>query len=233
MHIRLFVALLVSAVSLQAQAATEPRPDGRRLQLGTDSLEVFVVRQGEQQKTGIVVDQLDTVRVSGELRIRRIYSRTDVALGNGADTLIDRFPDLAPRSVRSHSEGGGTEILTWRAGRVSGSFEQPGRIRRSIDTVAAALQYSSASFDLILRASPLAGGYEVTVQGFSGRQGAKTLTARVIASEVLPGFGDTWRVERDIGGRAATAWIAKTSRRLVRQVIQVSPGLELLIAARS
>jgi hypothetical protein len=232
MHTRLLLALLASAISLQAQGVSEPRPDGRRLQLGTDSLDVFVVRQGQQQKTGIIVDQLDTVRVGGELRIQRIYSRTDVALGNGVDTLVDRFPDLAPRSVRSHSEGGGTEILVWRGGRVTGSVEPTGRNKRSIDTSAAPQLYSSASFDLILRASPLTGGYELAAQTYSGRQGARTLTARVIASEVLPGFGDTWRVDADFAGRAVTFWIAKTSRRLIRQLIQVAPGTELLITAR-
>src|SRR5215211_4978714 len=136
MHTRLFFALVGSALSLQAQSTSQPNPDGRRLQLGTDSLAVFVVRQGQQQRTGTIVDRLDTVRVNGELRIRRIYRRADVVLGDGVDTLVDRFADLAARSVRSNSEGGGTETLTWRAGRVSGSVEQTGRNKRSIDTAA-------------------------------------------------------------------------------------------------
>src|SRR5215217_151623 len=80
MHTRVFFALLGSAVTLQAQLVREPRPDGRRLQLGTDSLEIFVVRQGQQQRTGLIVDRLDTLRMNGELRIQRIYRRIDVAL---------------------------------------------------------------------------------------------------------------------------------------------------------
>lgn len=231
MHTCLFAALFACAASLQAQSVREPQPDGRRLQLGLDSLEVFVIRQGQQQRTGIVLDRLDTVRVNGEVRLRRVYRRVDLILGSGVDTLIDHFPDLAPRSVHSFSEGGGTETLVWRAGRVTGGVEHPGKTKRSIDTTAGPSVYSSASFDLILRTSPLADGYEVVVPAYSGRQGAKTLTAKVVASEVLSGFGDTWRVEANFAGLSVTYWIAKSSRRLIRQVIRAAPQTELVVAA--
>jgi hypothetical protein len=227
----LLVALLGYGVSLRAQSVREPNPDARLLQLGTASLEVFVVRQGQQQRTGTIVDRLDTIRVNGEVRLQRVYRRTDVILGNGVDTLVDHFPDLAPRSVQSRSDGGGTELLAWSAGRLTGTVEQPGKTKRSIDTTAAPSLYSSASFDLILRASPLAEGYEIAVPAYSGRKGATILTAKVIAAEVLPGFGDTWRVDANFAGLSVTFWIAKSSRRLIRQVIRVTPETELVFAA--
>jgi hypothetical protein len=74
-------------------------------------------------------------------------------------------------------------------------------------------------------------GYQVAVPAFSARQGAATITARVTASETLPGFGSTWRVEADYAGMPVTFWIAAASRRVVRQVIRVSPGTELLYVA--
>ena len=155
MHTRLFFVVFGLAIPLHAQSPREPKPDARRLQLGTDSLEVYLVRQGDRQRTGTIIDRLDTVRVDGELRLQRVYRRIDAALGNGVDTLVDRFPDLAPRRVRSRSDDGGTEILDWSSGRITGMVDQPGRPRRSIDTAVTPSVYSGASFDLVVRASPL------------------------------------------------------------------------------
>jgi hypothetical protein len=230
MRALLLVALLGVGVSLRAQPAREPRPDGRRLHLGTDSLEVFLVRQRQWQRTGTIVDRLDTIRVDRELRLQRVYRRTDAVLGNGVDTLIDHFPDLAPRSVQSRSDGGGTELLVWSAGRLTGTLEQPGKTQQSIDTTAAPSLYSSASFDLILRASPLAEGYEIAVSAYSARRGATMLTGKVIGAEVLAGLGDTWRVDANFGGISVTFWIAKTSRRLIREIVRVSPEIEFVFA---
>jgi hypothetical protein len=227
----LLIALLGYGVSLRAQPVREPKPDGRRLQLGTDSLVVFVVRQRRQEQSGTIVDVLDTIRVNGEVRLQRVYRRTDVVLGDGVDTLVDHFPDLAPRNVQSRSDGGGTELLTWRGGRLTGTVEQTGKTKRSIDTAVAPSLYSSSSFDLILRASPLAEGYEIAVSTYSARRGATILTAKVVGAEVVPGFGDTWRVDANFAGLSVTFWIAKTSRRLIRQVIRVSPETELLFVA--
>jgi hypothetical protein len=230
MRTLLLVGLLGYGVSLRAQPVREPKPDARRLHLGTDSLEVFIVRQRQWQRTGTIVDRLDTIRVDGELRLQRIYRRTDAVLGNGVDTLVDHFPDLVPRSVQSRSEGGGTELLVWSAGRLTGTLEQPAKEKQSIDTTAAPSLYSSASFDLILRASPLAEGYEIAVSGYSARRGATILTAKVIGPEVLAGLGDTWRLDANFGGISVTFWIAKTSRRLIREIVRVSPEIEFVFA---
>jgi len=229
----ILVLAAAAAGSLHAQSSRAPKPDARRLTLGTDSLDVFVVRQGRPLRTGAIVDRLDTVRVGGELLLRRVYRRTDAALGNGVDTLVDRFPDLTPHSVRSASDGGGTETLAWRAGRMTGAVERSGSSTRTIDTTAAASTFSRSSVDLVLRASPLAVGYEVAVPAYSARQGAATIAARVAASETLPGFGPAWRVEADYAGMPVTFWIDAGSRRVVRQLIRVAPGTELLyVAAR-
>jgi len=230
MRTLLLVGLIGYGASLHAQQVREPKPDGRRLQLGTDSLEVFIVRQRQWQRTGTIVDRLDTIRVGGELRLQRVYRRTDAVLGNGVDTLIDHFPDLAPRSAHSRSDDGGTELLAWSAGRITGTLDQPAKSTRSIDTTVAPSLYSSASFDLILRASPLAEGYEIAVSAYSARRGATMLTGKVIGTELLAGLGDTWRVDANFGGISVTFWIAKTSRRLIREIVRVSPEIEFVFA---
>ncbi|HMA24119.1 MAG TPA: hypothetical protein VKP00_08990, partial [Gemmatimonadaceae bacterium] len=147
------------------------------------------------------------------------------------DTLVDAFADLRLRLVDSRSEGGGVEHVEWRNGRVVGVVEQSGTATRQVDTAATSAVYSSSSFDLIVRAAPLAQGYALTIPAFSGRQGAKTVSAKVAASETLPRLGATWRVEADLGGRSATYWIAKDSHRLVRALVRVTPGIEILLLA--
>jgi len=230
MLIRSSIAFAIACSTIQAQSRPVPRLDTRLLRLRTDSLEVYLVHQGKQHRTGSIVDALDTVRVDGELCFQRVYRRTDAELGNGVDTLIDAVADLTLRSIDSRSDDGGVAHVEWNAGHIAGIVEQSGRSARRIDTAVAGGAYSSASFDLILEASPLGQGYSVTVSAFSPRQGAKVVSGRVAGSETLPGFGATWRVEADYGERTATFWITKNTRRLVRQLVHVTPALDILIA---
>ena len=231
MLIRFLAAIALVSSTIQAQAKSVAGLDPRLLRLTTDSLEVYIVNQGERYRSGTIVDALDTVRVNGELRLQRIYSRTDVALGNGIDTLVDALADLTLRLVDSRSDGGGVEHVEWRNGRIVGTIEQSDKPRRKINVAAPGGMYGSASFDLILEAAPLADGYTVSIPAFSGRQGPKTVSAKVAGSEKLPRFGATWRVDVDLGGRTATFWITKDSRRLVRQLVHVAPETEILILA--
>ena len=231
MLIRSLLAIALVSVTAHAQPKPVARLDPGLLKFKTDTLEVYVVRRGKQARTGRIVDALDTVRVNGELRFRRVYSRIDELLGDGVDTLVDAFGNITLRQVDSRSDGGGVEHLEWRSGRLTGRIEQSGRPARQVDTAAADGVYNSASFDLILRAAPLANGYTLTLPAFSGRQGPKTVSAKVAGSETLRPFGATWRLDMDFGGRSGTFWITKDSRRLVRQLVHAAPGVDFLILA--
>ena len=233
MLIRSLLAVALVASTIQAQARSVAGVDPTLLRLATDSLEVYIVNHGDRYRSGTIVDALDTVRVNGELRLLRVYRRTDVALGNGVDTLVDAFADLTLRIVDSRSDGGGVEHVEWQNGRIVGTVEQSGKPTRKVNFAAPGGVYSSASFDLILEGAPLADGYTVSISAFSGRQGSKAMSAKVAGSENLPHFGATWRVEVDLGGRTATFWITKDSRRLVRQLVHVGPEVEILILASS
>jgi hypothetical protein len=225
--------LAFAATSALAQAPATPQPDGRRLRLTRDSLEIFFIRLGQPQRTGFLIDRLDTVRVNGETLLRRVCQTTDAVLGSRVDTLTDVLAALQPRMVRSRADRG-TERLDWGPTRVTGVVEEPDGPSRAVNSPLPSGWYSSASFDLILRASPLAEGYRITVPTFSGREGSQVLTAQVVGSEDVPGHGDTWRIEADFAGLPVTFWISKTSRRLVQQVMHVSPGLEIMfVAARA
>jgi hypothetical protein len=223
------IALAITATSAFAQTPAAPQPDGHRLRLATDSLEVYVVRLGHPQRTGFLIDRLDTVRVDGETMLRRIRRTTDAALGSSVDTIVHALATLQPRIVRSYSDRG-LERLDWQASRVVGVVEEPDSPVRSIDSPLPKGWYGRESFDLILRACPLAEGYGVAVPTF-GREGSQVLTATVAASEVVEGHGDTWRIEADVASLPVTFWISKTSRRLVREIIHVSPVLQIMFVA--
>jgi hypothetical protein len=227
----LIAVLTAHATAQSAQGGLAPHPDGRLLRLTTDSLEVYVVRRGQSERTGLIVDRLDTARVNGEVVLRRVYRTNDAVLGISLDTLIDVLPDLHARSVRTAGTRA-IEELDWKGNRVTGTVEQNGKAGRGIDErVPEGGGYSSASFDVILRASPLTDGYAVAVPAFSGQEGAAVLTARVVGSEDISGYGDTWRVDADFSGMSVSFWISKTSRRLVRQIMRIAPGAEIHFVA--
>jgi hypothetical protein len=232
MHrVRLYslILLVATATSAVAQSQAGPQPDGRRLRLASDSLEVYVVRLGQVQRTGYLVDRLDTLRVGGETVLRRIYRTTDAVLGSSVDTLIDVLSTLQPRSVRTRSDKI-AERLDWQTSRVVGVVEETDKPSRSVESPFPGGWYSSASFDLILRASPLADGYGVAVPSFSGREGSRVLTAKVTGSEGAD-LGDVWVVDADFAGVPVTFWISKATRRLVRQVMYVAPGTQIMFLA--
>ena len=228
---RLLFALVVVATSVvSAQSPAPPRPAGQLLRLGTDSLDVYLVRQGQRERTGYIIDRLDTVRIKGEIRLWRVYRTVDRLLGNATDTLVDRLSDLHPRSLISSSSLVGTETLAWQEGHVVGSVTALNQPSRAIDTTTSPAVFSAASFDLILRASPLAVGYRVVVPAFSGLQGALTLTAEVRQEDSLPGLGTAWRVEANFGGLPVTFWVDKRTRRLLQQSMLVAPGTEVVFS---
>src|SRR5512143_1707236 len=101
MLIRSLLTVVLVSGTIQAQAKPVAGLNPKLLRLTTDSLEVYLVRQGERYRSGTIVDALDTVRVNDELRLQRVYRRTDVALGNGVDTLVDAFADLTLRRIDS------------------------------------------------------------------------------------------------------------------------------------
>src|SRR5262245_12634556 len=107
------IFLAVAATSTLAQTRTAPQPDGRRLHLGSDSLDVYIVRFGKAERTGFLVDRLDTIRVDAETRLRRVIRTSDKVLGSGVDTIINVLRTLEPRSVRTQSDRG-NERLDWQ-----------------------------------------------------------------------------------------------------------------------
>jgi hypothetical protein len=219
------VTLISSLTSLRAQNATRPSANADRLTCGVDSLEVYLVRQGTRQRTGTIVDDCRSSGTGSERLLTRIYRSTDAVLGNRLDTIVDVWSTLEPRRYRSRSSREVVE-LDWTTTGLRGRLQPEGKPSTMIDEPLRSTIYNSASFDLVVRASPLAAGYTVAVPSYVPSRGVVTLTARVAGDETIDGQA-AWRVDADFTGMAVSFWVAKKTRRLLKQVMHVAPGADI------
>lgn len=221
-------ALILAAIphhGLFGQTPSTPTPDASKLQCGTDSLEVYLVAGESRLRTGTVVDECHSVGTAAEQMLVRVYRSNDKILGNRVDTVVDSWSSLQPRSHHGTTTRE-TTFLDWADGRIRGRSQSMGAAAVPVDEVFPASAYNSASFDLILRASPLALGYDVAVPAYISSRGVVTLTAKVVGEELI-GDEAAWRVDADFTGMAVTFWIAKSSRRLLKQVMHTAPGTSI------
>ena len=94
--------------------------------------------------------------------------------------------------------------------------------------------YDGHTFDLLIRFAPLDEGYSLTLPILiTSRDSVAMATATVTGSAVIPvenGQGaETWVVLLDFAGVKSTMWVEKQTRRLARQVIELKPGIEILM----
>lgn len=91
-----------------------------------------------------------------------------------------------------------------------------------------------ALYGVAVPAAPLALGYGLTLSGYSSPQeSVLTLSSTVDASEVISRRDGTermtWRVRMDFGGLASTMWRDRETRALVKQSIELGPGVQNLM----
>ncbi|MGH7650670.1 MAG: hypothetical protein ACREMS_02390 [Gemmatimonadaceae bacterium] len=211
-------------VSSPAQEPSRPIPNADRLRCGVDSLESYLVRGSSRQRTGVIIDTCAVTGTGTQRTLTRVYRATDAILGSRLDTIVDSWPRLEPRSYHSVSSRD-TVFLDWSASRLRGKVRVEGKPVISVDEVADTV-YNAASFDLILRASPLASNYSVVVPAYIPGRGVVRLTAKVGDEENVHGQ-NAWRVDADFMGMPVTFWIGKATRQLLRQVMHVAPNVDI------
>ena len=227
-HSRFAAAVLVLAVSTRAATAQSaaPDPDARRLQPGVDSLAVFLVRGTDTTRTGTLRDELTVITAGGAPALRRVYVTMDQVLGTRVDTLVDVLADLRPLQHRSRTDRA-LEAIDFAAGRATGWMRLANGDSAAVDAVAAGA-FNASSFDLVLRASSLRAGWDVTVPAFlPTTRAVSPFRARVTGVETVGGEG-CWRVQAEFTGTPVTFWIGQTSRALRQQVMQVRPDVQIL-----
>lgn len=226
----LLLSFLVTPGAAQQQRFSGATIDASRLTLGVDSLAIFLVRGRDTTRIGTVWDELRTIDNSGAPELQRIYRSRNELLGARIDTIVSTFPSLAPVRQRSISARS-NERLDFSAGRVTGSIGLTEGGSAPFNLELPTPVYSSASFDLLLRASPLSHEWSVTVPALV--PSARTvipLRAEVVGGETISAE-ECWRLDADFAGSAVSFWIGKKSRRLCQQVLHLQPGVELLFGA--
>ena len=202
--------------------------------MGVDSLEIHILQGVTAQRVGMLWDELSMVSAEGEPALRRVYRTENSAFGPTLDSTFSRWSNLTPLSHRSDGRQSSVAV-SYHADSVLGRRSLNGSPERSIRRALTSGIYDGASFDLLVRAAPLAPKYELTVPGYvSVTDTIARLSARVVGSERIrladgAEGPEVWRVEMDFAGLASTMWIAKADRRMVRQTIRLTPQLSMLM----
>jgi len=202
-----------------------PRLDTKRLALGVDTLAVFLIRGADTVQTGSIIDEL---RVEKN-RIVRIYSTSDQILGNSLDTIVSSLDNLRPLRYSTHSARQITQ-LSFGTAQVEGWSRLPNGDSTTVRADLPTVVYDGSSFDLVIRASPLAPNFELTVPSFFvGSNTVGKLTGSVAGTETVANRS-CWVVKANFAGMPVTFWIDKENRALRRQVMQPRVDMSILFA---
>jgi hypothetical protein len=220
------LALLAAPAMVASQVASSV-PDGSRLKLGTDSLAVFFIQGTDTVRTGIIVDDLHVDSSVTNRHLVRIYRTQDQVLGQGVDTILDFLGTLQPFAYYSRRPTGG-QALQFSLGRVAGWLFLVDGDSVPIDMPLPRQVFNFATFDLVLRASPLRRGLQITVPAFFGNSRSVTpLTARVVGVDAIHNR-PCWTVKAEFMGMPVTFWIDTTTRQLRQQVMQTRADTQIL-----
>lgn len=225
------VAIAATPLVLGAQQSPSAPPsfDVSRLVPGTDSLAVFVIRGVDTTETGRIVDKLRVEEVGGRGQLHRVYSTRDQLLGVRLDSLTDDLATLEPIRHRSRTHSG-AEFLEFADGRAVGTLYLASGDSIIVDVPLTPGIVNSSSFDLALRAAPLAEGWRAEIPAFlPNARVTVMLQARVSGVEVVQGMR-CWKVDAEFTGMPVTFWVAQKDRRLCQQVMQIRPDLSILFA---
>ncbi len=231
---RLALTLAVFIVTAPTAHAQGADFNPRLLQHASDSMSISLVRDGSAVPVGELWDSFTDVRSARGPALRRIYRTLNQAFGPHTETTMVRLPDLSLLSRRTYSQSTsdsivatGDSLLGWRD---AGQGVRVRVARRSEPNV-----IEGSFFDALIRGGPLSPTYAVQVRAYlSVQDSIATLTARVTGSEAVRQHDgtmtDSWKVDMDFAGLSTTLWIAKKSRALVRQVIRLTPTVQMLMA---
>lgn len=194
---------------------------GALLREGAASYRWLMVREGSEQPVGSLTDVLSRTDWNGTPALLRVLT-----VQQGGRVLIDstvtRLADLAPLRHRSHQPHRSID-LRFEAGTVRGVVTPAGGEPRAIEAASPVPFFDSGSWDLVLRALPLAPGRRLSLSVYDQDNGGQIwYSARVVGLEE-----DAWRVEARLGRTTATLWIDAETRELRRMEMQAGPGVRL------
>ena len=187
---------------------------------------MYIIRGSDTTQTGTLIDEL---RSQGN-RLIRIYSQTDRVLGAQLDTIISNAADLSPSFYSTRSPEGIVHV-TYTSRTVAGWRRLANGDSASVKAALPAVIYDGASYDLIVRASPLSDHFTLSVPAYlEGSGSVASVDGRITGSESVDGHA-CWVFLGTFSGMPVTFWIDKATRALRRQLMQPRFDLAILFGA--
>ncbi|MEQ1692156.1 MAG: hypothetical protein ABMA00_12780 [Gemmatimonas sp.] len=231
---RPFAAMLGLFLGCPSLAAAQAYQfESAKIRLGVDSMGISLIRQGKATAIGQLWDEMRVVPGAHGPTLQRVYRTTNEVFGAHLDTTFVSLPSLAPLQRRTRSAMYSDSVVV--EGMVAAGWVQPAsKPRAAIARTLPSGTIDGALYDVAVRAAPLALGYGLTLSGYTSAQDSVlTLSSTVDASEVIRQRDgterSTWRVRMDFGGLASTMWIDQETRALVKQIIELGPGVQILM----
>ena len=197
---------------------------GATLQLGVDTTEVFVERDGKRQlvSTGVekVLQTKDGILVVYESQSRR---------GPAIDSVTISASTFAPvRHVESFGKDGAT--LAYRGGRLTGS-KTDSTGTRTVDVAVDPTRFDFSVLTQITRALPASVGYEAVILTYDvAPMKEKSVTYRVVAQERITFKGaevNAFKTETDFGTHKVSRWMDPKTHRDIKWEI-VAPNMHMI-----
>jgi len=226
LSIVLATGLVVGPLRVRAQATTPGAAniEPTRIRYGTLEYVLSVLRDGEEQVVGTMIDEILPLRVD-EPVIRRVQT-TRRSGGVFVDSTVTDAQTLAPRW--HHGVNAKTDVLlefdgTQVRGRVTTGNASP----RTVDATLPDLAFDASNWDLAIRALPLEEGDASIVQVYDVDRQTHRYNVRVADREMR---GKSWivHVVVQLGkGSEAHVWFDDVTRTLLRVETQIGDGVLL------
>ena len=230
----LIVVLSARPLAAQAGAAAVPTWfDASRLELGSDSLAIYLVRDDGHQLLGTLWDDLVREVRNGTSALRRTYRTTNRLFGDHHEVSHATYPSLRPLADRTDAAIVQSHTI-YRADSIVGWSQLRDSARVEFALPAPPAVYDAQAVDLMIRSAELGPDFRQSFDAFlPSQQKFGRMTAWVTGTDSIPGIAgmprEVWVVEVDFDGLGSTMWIDKRTRALHRQAIRLAPGVEMVM----
>jgi len=216
-----FPAAIVRA---QVTMPGSPNIESTRIRYGTLEYVLSIVRDGEEQIFGTLVDEILPIRGDDPV-IKRVQT-TKRTGGLFVDSTVTDAQTLAPRwhyGVDTRR----TVLLEFDGVRVYGRLTPGNGAARTIETTVAEPFFDASNWDLAVRALPLEEGESAIVQVYDVDRQLQRYNVRV-ADRELRGTGAIVHVVVQLGrDNEAHVWFDDSTRTLLRVETPIEPGVLL------
>jgi len=190
-----------------------PALRGASLTLGTDTTEVYVVRDGTRK---LVSTSTVNVARAGENYVVVFIGPTRA--GATIDSVVISATTLAPvRHVEVMPDHRAT--FNFSQGRITGNRDSAG-VKAAIDLSVAENRFDFSVLQSVMDRLPLSQGYSAIVLAYDvSTRKDRAVTVSVVGKEAVEAAGastDAWKTSVDFGTHQVTRWIAIADRRELR-----------------